>query len=377
MDTNSTNQKSSSAANPEPSDESNKSVDNKSSEDNLNVQSESSKESSKEAVECKDKSKFKKIESRYMQSTQQWVNKRNETGNQANTSREQKSRNTSRNPTPERRMKKASTPQTNEKSLNVSGISVINKVDDKLLLPELNKYGKPLITGRRSLAPRKLAFLGEPSKSTTQSRPTPMAVGLEESKKNSIMASINNSMYLQTLFMKLKAEQALKTRREDAKNKVNRIWNQSNKIREQILEVQDCVQHMEDMLKGIDILEKQKSHLEEYLKVREQTDALFNGLAHLIDEQKRLIRLENCSEEDFVALTRLMSTDVSSQGLEATDKACRSLENAEQLSTEIKYLEKQLEESFKSFGKCIAELDKYHTIESKLKDKSLSLKGLF
>ena len=112
--------------------------------------------------EVKEKAvKYKTIESRYKQSTQNWVNKRAEDSH--NSSQGVSVRPPSRNPTPERKKTtaKSSTPLSTDKSLNVSGISVINKVnenkDKNPSKTEIKKYSKPLC-GRKSIAPKRLPF---------------------------------------------------------------------------------------------------------------------------------------------------------------------------------------------------------------------------
>ncbi|CAG2164243.1 unnamed protein product [Oppiella nova] len=362
-------------------------IDNKWSDNEVNSKS-------LDKPEAKEDPRFRKVESRYKQSTQQWVHRRSDdlqlrpdvvisgaTG----------SRN--RNPTPNaktnRPLKKASTPMSTDKSLNVSGISVINKVNgNHELNPNLNlkKYGKGLITGRKSIAPKKLPFGSDGDAngvtSTATSRAIPMAVGADnETKMKEMENSLLESSYLNTLSLNLKAKQMKSERNDNSFNKISQIWSQTNEMRTQLLETQKCVLSLQNTIESTEILEKQKKSLEEYLKMRSQMDSLFNHLSELIVEQKLLLKIENCSQHDFNKLNELMETSPNSLRFESFDmisNASLNIEKSVNIYNEINSMESKLKESYKIFTKCVKDLEKYERIANKMNSQKMpSLSKLF
>ena len=272
---------------------------NKSNKSNTRCES----TSSADKPEAKERSRFKTVESRYKQSTQQWVNRRSEDSN----SSQNTSRGTApRNPTPERKKltaKKASTPLSTDKSLNCTGVSAINSViDQKDNKPVVNlkKYGKAL-GGRKSIAPKRLPF--DPEVRASKSAPLTTS-GLENQTRNKEFEdSVRRSLYLQTLYLNLKAKQALTDRRDDAINKMSAVWRLTNEIRSELTRTQEYVISLETLVQKIDDLEKQKTYLEQYSDIRSKVDPLFIRLSQLIGSQKKLIQIENCSEQDFHRLS--------------------------------------------------------------------------
>ena len=107
---------------------------------------------------------------------------------------------------------------------------------------------------------------------------------------------------MQTLWLKLKAEEVQKERRDDAFAKMSAVWKLTNEMRDKLAETQNYVNSLEQMIEKIDILENQKTYLEKYLDIRSKVDPLFTQLAELIANQKRYIKIDNCSEEDFAKI---------------------------------------------------------------------------
>jgi len=261
------------------------------------------------------KSKYRLVESRYKQSAKQWTNKRSEDSLQ-NKSKESStvSANSSKakNPTPnsKSRSTKASTPVSTDKTLNcldVSAISANYAKDTKVEVNQnMKKWGTGLTTIRRDLNP---LLQREEAVVTTSTSRVPMSLlpfGHDsETKNKEIEKSISRSRYLQSVFLNLKAKQIKKQRDSDAIFKITQIWNINNELRIKLQKTQNSVKSLENNIKTIEILEKQKTFFENYLNIREKMDSLYNSFAELIDKQKLLLEVQNCNENDFQKLNGL------------------------------------------------------------------------
>jgi hypothetical protein len=273
------------------------------------------------------KSKYRLVESRYKQSAKQWTNKRNEDSvqNKSKESSKELSKESStvsansskaKNPTPtsKSRLAKASTPVSADKSLNyldVSAIPVANYAKDTKLEVNQNmkKWGTGLTTIRQSKRDLNPLLQREEAVVTSGTSRVPMSLlplGQDsETKNKEIEKSISRSRYLQSVFLNLKAKQIKKQRDSDAIIKITQIWNINNELRIKLQKTQNSVKTLENTIKTIEILEKQKTFFENYLNIREKMDSLYNSFADLIDKQKLLLEVQNCSENDFEKLNGL------------------------------------------------------------------------
>ncbi|XP_054153583.1 uncharacterized protein LOC128952250 [Oppia nitens] len=354
-----------------------------------NKSSDNSTEDKSLKLDPKDKSKYVTVGSRFMQSTKDWVDKRSNASKQRHVRSGSATRGTvgtrppSRNPTPNAKTKKASTPISTDKSLNFSHVSVINVRDNQK--PEIKLKGKGLITGRKSLAPKRLPFVFDSDANTVttaSNRVTPMSVSVDnDTKVKEMENSVMTSIYLQSVFLNLKAKRMKSERQTNALTKITQIWSQTNELRTQLFETQKCIITLKETIDSIDILEKQKNILEEYLKIRTQLDSLFNCLAKLIGEQKLLFKVENCTQNDFEKLNDLMKLNVDSNQSDSMDKASKisdNVVNAKKVCDDIKSLENEFKDCYKLFINCVKDYEKYERIERKINpQKCLSISKLF